>query len=202
MTESSSNGRGAVVKRSPGGVATADPRDAAVARLERALAAERQNAGALRDSLEQLTFKLGVLEKGYTKQLADARERQAAAERALEDLKARIAAQGTGGEDTVRLLAETRAALDRVTAERDHLRREHARGRETFAAARARSFSGATLPEDQGTINELISSESWARKARSASDTAASAGGAPANEAPVGEMIAPELVFTSAGDES
>ena len=58
-------------------------------RLEQALAEERQHAATLRASVEDLRFKMTILEKSYAKQLADARTRAEAAEKGLAEEKAR-----------------------------------------------------------------------------------------------------------------
>ena len=52
-----------------------DERDATIERLERTLGEERQNSATLRETVDGLHFKAEVLEKGYSKQLADARLR-------------------------------------------------------------------------------------------------------------------------------
>ena len=74
------------------GPAVPDERDAAIARLERALVEERENAAGLRKTNDELSFKAQILEKGYATQLADARTRMEAAQKELADLKAQKAA--------------------------------------------------------------------------------------------------------------
>src|SRR6188472_440518 len=85
-----------------------DERDAAIARLERTVAEERQNAASLREANDALNFKLQIMEKSYAKQLVDARQRMDAALKELAGHQTRLKELGSGGEDTLRLLAETR----------------------------------------------------------------------------------------------
>ena len=67
-------------KKAKGAAAPApDERDAAVERLERAVAEERQHATILRKTVEELRFKARILEKSYAKQLEDARLRESIA---------------------------------------------------------------------------------------------------------------------------
>jgi hypothetical protein len=56
--------------------------------------------------------------------LRDALDRNARAESKLADLSARVHALGSGREETMLLLSETRAELKRVAAERDRLKKE------------------------------------------------------------------------------
>jgi hypothetical protein len=57
-------------------------------------------------------------------ELRDMRARSEAAEARLADQSSRLMALGSGREETMRLLGETRAELARVTAERDQLRKQ------------------------------------------------------------------------------
>jgi predicted nucleic acid-binding Zn-ribbon protein len=175
-----------------------DERDATIDRLERAVAEERQHAATLRATVEQLRFKLEVLEKSYAKQLADARLRGESAERELAEKRARLAALDSG-EDTTRLLSEARAELEQVTAERNHLRDqlERAGVPHTRIAARERA---ASLAHD-GTINELMANPDWLRERQSAPDGHLEARVRADQESPPEEMIAPELVFISEKDD-
>jgi hypothetical protein len=184
-----------------------DERDAIIERLERAVADERNNAATLREANEALRFKVEVLEKGYAKQLEDARLRGWAAERELADQQSRLAALGTGGEDTVRLLSETRAELQRVAADRDELRKQL--GLSAGKSKRTAPSIGIPHVEDGSlTINNLIAGASFIRgRHPDGSDNAnLHEQVRPEQEAPPEEMIAPELVFTKGrdrdGDES
>ena len=105
-----------------------DERDAAIARLERTVAEERQNAASLREANDALNFKLQIMEKSYAKQLVDARQRMDAALKELAGHRTRLKELGSGGEDTLRLLSETRAELNRIKAERNQMKEQLARG--------------------------------------------------------------------------
>jgi len=180
--------------------AAPDERDATIARLERSVADERQTSATLRDTVEELRFKLKVLETSYSKQLADARLRSGTAEQALAEQKARLAALGSGGEDTLRLMTELRAELARVTAERDRLREQPARndGRQTKTIAA--DNAGAQVQD--GTINQLMAISSTLRERQAAGDGHLHAQVRADQESAPEEMIAPELVFTKKdGDE-
>lgn len=84
-----------------------DERDAQVERLERAVAEERERSAALRTTIEELRFKTDILERSYSKQLADARQRGEAAERESADLRARLAELEAAHEDVKRQLTES-----------------------------------------------------------------------------------------------
>jgi hypothetical protein len=95
-----------------------------IERLERALAEETRTSAELRDSVHALEAKLADLEARFDKRLADSGQRTERAEAKLRDQQTRLNALGTGREETMRALAETRAELSRVTTERDQLRRQ------------------------------------------------------------------------------
>src|SRR6185503_2694540 len=122
-------------------------------------------SSTLRETSEQARFQLQILEKSYAKQLGDARTRADTAERDLAEKKARLAALDSG-EDTTKLLKEARAELAQVTAERDELRAQIARGG-SYKPERARAAEPQVVPDDGGTINALMTDSSWiqARKA-------------------------------------
>ncbi|HVY66122.1 MAG TPA: hypothetical protein VHH11_14970 [Gammaproteobacteria bacterium] len=172
-------------------------RDARIAELERALAEERRHADALRETADSLRFKTETLEKSYAKQLADTRARLAAAEQALAEHKANEAAYGADREQTIRLLKEARAELEQLKLDRDQLR---AQARRSGSASSALATSDSDAPSD-GTINQLMAGAGWqthrdAPKGNSHLDAHVAA----AEEAPVGDMLAPELVFTKDKD--
>jgi hypothetical protein len=177
-----------------------DPRDVIIARLERELADERQVSITLRETSEQARFQLQILEKSYSKQLADARARADTAERELAEKKARLAALDSG-EDTTKLLKEARADLAQVTAERDELREQLARGG-TYQPKRPRQAE--PVAEDTGTINALMTESSWVQARKAAAEGHLDAKVNAENDAPAGDMLDPSLVFTkgkSDGDE-
>ncbi|HEY8520017.1 MAG TPA: hypothetical protein VIN61_08060 [Gammaproteobacteria bacterium] len=171
-----------------------DERDAAIERLERALTEERQRSAALRETVEKLRFQAEVLEKSYSKQLADARERAQTAEERVAALEARIAALDTSTEDTVQALAEARRLLDLVAAERDRLRGELARAGDGSAAAGA-----AVRPDDEvpdGTINRLLADSLRLREQPPAPPAELDASVAAEPDAPAEVMLDPALLFT------
>jgi septal ring factor EnvC (AmiA/AmiB activator) len=163
-----------------GDAATPDPRDAVIARLERELAEERQNSAGLRASLEQLRFKSEILEKSSTKQLADAKAKSRLGDRRVEELQQRLEAAETGRAEDQRLLAETRAALEQARIDRE--RRQIGRGAHARAA-----------DEAPASIDDLLSNTSAFRIRRKALEDAQVRAQL---EAPLEEMIPPNLVFT------
>ncbi len=177
-----------------------DERDATIERLERTLAEERQNSATLRETVDGLHFKVEVLEKGYSKQLADARLRSEKAEHELATLKAEVAALGSGGEETLRLLTETRAELERVIAERDQFHKQLGLSRppQTKTSVKA---SVRPQTEDSGTINELMANSNWVRERQATADGHLHAQVRADPEPPPAEMLAPELVFTKDSDD-
>ena len=162
-----------------------DERDATIERLERTVADERQNSARLRKTIEELRFKVSVLEKGYGKQLADARSRSSAAERQLTEQQTRLAALDGDREETLRLLNETRAELERVTADPGRPRSPPARNGIRRAAAIAHG-------SDQ-TIDALMATASSPAELPPSGDQCAQARAD--HEPPAQEMLAPELVF-------
>jgi septal ring factor EnvC (AmiA/AmiB activator) len=172
-----------------------DERDAIIERLERTVADERQNSAKLRNTVEDLRFKTDILEKSYAKQLADARLRSAAAEQQFADQQARLIALETSREETVRRLSETRAELERVTAERDLLSKQ-VDGLPTDAIAQ--DNAGSQAPE--GTINELITNLRFTRERQPAPDSHLHQRVRDEQESPSEDMLAPELVFPKKGD--
>lgn len=172
--------------------APAEELQAAAKRLETALAEERENAAALRRTNDELKFKADILEKSYSKQLADARAKMEAAQRELAGLKEKQATLGLGGEDTLRILSDVRAQLANVTMERDQLRAQLAH-RENRKPAAPPSHEDAT-----GTINALILGVSTLRERAPSPEGGGhlEAKVQTPQDAPAEDMIAPELVFT------
>jgi hypothetical protein len=172
-----------------------DERDAAIARLERILGEERQNAATLRESNQALTFKLEILEKSYAKQLADARTKMDTAVKELAGHQTRLKELGSGGEDTLRLLSETRAELNRVKADRNLLKEQLTRG-----GPRPGAIVGLEDATDGSqTINALITSAGMTPKRDGAGDSNLGQR-VRAEESPSVEMLSPDLIFTK-GDK-
>ena len=103
----------------------ADP--AAISRLEQALAAETRTTHSLRENLDALRAKVEQLEAGFAARLEEATRRSVSAENKFADQQQRLAALGSGREETMRQLTETRAELARVRVERDELLKQLAR---------------------------------------------------------------------------
>jgi hypothetical protein len=175
-------------------VAQPDERDAAIARLERAIAEERQNAAALLEANGALKFKLEVLERGYSTQLADARKKMDSAVKELTEHKTRLAELGTGGEDTQRLLAETRAELNQVKAERNRLKEQLARGGPRPGAVLGSGDDGG---DTSSTINALIMTPGTKPgRERGPVNDSNLGQRVRAEESPSVEMLSPDLIFT------
>jgi ribosomal protein S11 len=173
-----------------------DERNAAIKRLEAALAEEKQSTAALREDADNLRFKAEILEKSYAKQLADARQKSAAAEAILADHHAKIASFGADREETIRLLQQARAELEAVKLDRDQLKRQLARGPGSLdRSPLTRTAADATASE--GTINQLMANADWTKepKARAGGSNLETRVGAADAAAPE-IMLAPELVFT------
>ena len=178
-----------------------DNRDAVIERLERAVAEEREHAAMLRKTAEELRFKARVLEKSYAKQLEDARMCRETAERELADQQARMAALDSAREDAMRLLAETRTELERITADRDKLRKALASTDGMQIKTIAQDNTESRAEDSLLTINRLMKDSSLAGERRPVgrekehADAQVRAG----QESPSEELIAPELVFTVKG---
>lgn len=168
-------------------------RDAKIAELERQLAEERANAATLREESDGFRFKTEILEKSYAKQLADTRAKLAAAEKVAAEQKAHQIEYGADHEETVRLLKETRAELEQLKLDRDQLRTQARRSGFTVPGTTAAD----TSQTGEGTINQLMAGQGWLtkREASAGSSNLEAKVAAPEN-APVEDMLAPELVFT------
>ena len=140
--------------------AAPDERDLKIERLERALAEEKAHAVTLREASDAQKFKLDTLEKGYSKQLADARRRADAATKELAELKGKLAQFGTGGEETLKKIEDMHTELVNMTAERNKLRDQLAkldsRGGGSSAGYGNKSEPRRPIDESSDTINSLI----------------------------------------------
>jgi chromosome segregation ATPase len=172
-------------------------RDAKIAELERQLAEERANAATLREESDGFRFKTEILEKSYAKQLADTRAKLAAAEQAIAEHKANKVEYGADHQETVRLLRETRAELEQLKLDRDQLRAQVRRSGWTVPGA------ADTSQPAEGTINQLMAGPDWLtkREAPAAGGSNLAAQVTAPEDAPVEDMLAPELVFTKDKDK-
>src|SRR5262245_58276270 len=150
----------------PAAPAVPDERDAAIQRLERTLAEERQIASKLREENDALRFKVQVLEKSYAKQLADARQKSELASKELDGHKSRLAELGSGAEDTLRMLADTRAELNRVTSDLNTMRAQQGRTGGMPAGTYAQPRRPDAEDAASQTINALLSAAPAARRER------------------------------------
>src|SRR5262249_11722325 len=169
---------------------TAD--SASITPLEQALAAETRVSAALPVGLDDLRAKV--------EQLEAAARRNKTAESKLADQQKRLVALGNGREETMRRLADTRAELARVRAERDDLLKklDRSEGMQTATIA-------LTDEEEieEPTIHPLPSMEDlMAPREETAprSDPSPSEGGhalaqASLDDGPSAVMIAPHAAF-------
>jgi hypothetical protein len=184
-------------KRRPRETAEAD--HAAIARLEQALDAEIKVSETLRDSLDELRAKVDQIEESFVRRLDEATRRSSTAEHQIADQQKRLAALGNGREESMRLLAEARAELSRVSAERDQLRKQLARidGLQTATVTlgdedvEEEPSIHASLP----SIEELMASLSSIEEAGSQHDSGHLLAPVVGDDEESQEMIAPELVF-------
>ena len=182
------------VPETPAEKPAGDRHRAEIERLERAIADERQYSADLRKAVDELQFKMGILEQSYAKQLEDERLRSEKAEEKIAEQGVRIVELDQAREDAIELLSETKTELDRLTEERDQLRRQLA----------SRDGWQVEQPDDDftadgGTINALMNDAKWIRKGDPENDDrgAAKSGDVPDDESPSEEMIAPDLVFVA-----
>jgi hypothetical protein len=177
---------------------TAEADHAAIARLEQALDAEIKVSEGLRDSLEELRAKVDDIETSFVQRLEEAARRSSTAEHKIADQQKRLTALGNGREESMRLLADARAELSRVSAERDELRKQLARidgmqtatvtlGEEEIEEPNIR----AALP----SIEELMASLGSIEEAGSQHDSGHLLAPVVGDDEESQEMIAPELVF-------
>jgi hypothetical protein len=193
-----------------------DPRDAKIEQLERELDEQRALGTTLREQLDAATFKIEILEKSYATQLAEARDKGAAADAELKEKAEILANLGGGHEHTLRELSDALAVIKVLKNERDRLRKQLAQGvaRPRGEISKARALLGddahGLIPatgdrgtvdssDDDtsgGTINALIANTGWTEKKSPGAGSGHSSAQVAAPEVPQAEMIAPDLVFT------
>jgi DNA repair exonuclease SbcCD ATPase subunit len=182
-----------------------DERELKIEQLERAIDEEREHSTTLRKTIEELRFKAEILERSYSKQLDDARQRTQTAESALAELRAQLAEFQGADKDATQLLSEARAELAKVAAERDRLRKSISSGSSGLPEVTPAADSASALPKsDQMSIDELLEDALWAREQekinqeRRGIEPKASR----AEESLIEEMIPADLVFSGkAADE-
>jgi chromosome segregation ATPase len=148
--------------------AAIEERDAAIAHLERTLTEQRAQVATLRDALERAQFKTRILEQSYSTQLAEARERAAAAERSAADQQTRIT---------------------ELEARHEELAQE-------LAASRTSRASRESLEANAVSIDEMLASFTVPRERPLAFDSEGAAD-APSDSQAIEEMLAPEVMFAA-----
>jgi hypothetical protein len=176
-----------------------DQGEATIERLERELAEERARCAALRVSIEDLRFKLEVVEKSYLKQLSDTRVQRDAAQQRVADQEARLGTLDTAMAETLRLLTTTHEQLERVAVDHDRLRTELARREGIVVSAPAGTYAAIGNAEHAVSIDDLLAGPT-APRGRVDAAGHLSARVAAASEPPAGEMIAADLVFPKGED--
>jgi hypothetical protein len=187
----------------------APPSEDALARLERALAAETATSSSLRESLDALRSKVEQIEASFTQRLEEATRRSSTAEHKLADQQQRLAALGSGREETMRLLAEARSAVARVTIERDELRKQLARvdgmQSSTVALTEEEQDEEPAIQPALPSIEDLMASLGVIEEAGAAPQPRREGGHLQArvtlDDEESQEMIAPELVFPEEFEE-
>ncbi|HSG63389.1 MAG TPA: hypothetical protein VLD39_00240 [Gammaproteobacteria bacterium] len=191
-------------KAEPGATPEPDPRDARIERLERELAEEQEHTARLRSTLNELHFKIEILEKSYSKQLRDARQRAEHAEQGLAEQKAQLGELDGAKQATAQSLSDIKAELERVTTERDRLRRalDPAAAQHSAAAG----SGGAAAGTEAMSIDDILEDALWAREQERINKERGIAHGREIEDqpAPLEDMLAPDAVFTpkDAGDDT
>jgi chromosome segregation ATPase len=178
--------------------AAPDERDLKIERLERALAEEKAHAVTLREGADALKFKLEILEKSYSKQLADTRQRADAATKELTELKAKLAQYGTGGEETLKKMEDMHSDLLNITAERNKLREQLAKADTRRGGGYGnKSEPRRPLDESSDTINSLITNagiDAGPEKPRAGDSNTNQR--VKLEQGPAEIMVSPDLIFT------
>ena len=177
-----------------------------IAHLEQALAAETRVSAALRTGLEELRAKVERLEAGFNERLEAATRRSKTAETKLADQQQRLAALGTGREETMRRLADTRAELARVRTERDDLLKklDRTEGMQTATVALTDEDQvGEPTMHPLPSMDDLMAAldDIAGEGDRSPLRGGHSLAQVSLDEGPAREMIAPELVFSEEDEE-
>src|SRR5262249_3127000 len=178
--------------------AAPDERDLKIERLERALAEEKAHVVALREASDAQKFKLETLEKGYSKQLVDARQRADSASKELTELKAKLAQFGSGGEETLKKIEDMHTELVNMTAERNKLREQLAKADKRPGGGYGnKTEARRPLDESSDTINALITNagvDPGPGKPRAGDSNTNQR--VKLEQAPAEIMVSPDLIFT------
>ena len=176
-------------------------RDATIERLERAIEEERQHSASLRGTVNELKFQAEILEKSYSKQLADARQTAEAAESKAGEHLERIAELESARDEADKLLAQAKAKYDRLDSARNQTHQQLA---SSDAPPIKEDNQSAELAVEDGTINTLMNDAKWVREKQPDDEerSKAEAEARAAEEAAQEEMISPDLVFTAKAADS
>jgi len=179
-----------------------DPRDARIEHLEHALAEEQQRSADLQGETNELRFRTEVLDKSYAKQLQDARQRAAQTEQSLAECRARLSGLDELHGQTAKSIADARSELERVTAERDRLRRALDPQYSPRSAAGQGSASAASV--ESISIDDMLEDALWVRERdRLAREGSGLAGQVVAPSDPtIRELLAPDLMLQKANKSS
>ncbi|HUF73284.1 MAG TPA: hypothetical protein VMR74_10340 [Gammaproteobacteria bacterium] len=173
-------------------------RNVEIERLNRAVAEERQHSTELRRTVDELRFKMDILERGYSKQLADTRALCESAEARREEIAVRAAELDAARGDAIELLEAAKVELDRLAKERDLLRKRLA-SRDGWQVEGAGDEVG--FDDGEGTINGLLNDDKWLARAESEHQRQIRERKSVevAEESPTEDLIAPEVVLTRKG---
>lgn len=177
---------------------TAGEDHAAIARLEQALDAEVKTSAGLRDSLDELRAKVDQIASSFEQRLEEATRRSTTAEHKIADQQKRLVALGSGREESMKLLADARAELARVSIERDELRKQLARidGMQTATITLGQEeIEEPSIQQALPSIEELMASLGSIEEAGTRHDSGHLLSPVVGDDEESQEMIAPELVF-------
>ncbi len=176
---------------------TAGEDHAAIARLEQALDAEVKTSAGLRDSLDELRAKVDQIAASFEQRLEEATRRSTTAEHKIADQQKRLLALGNGREESMKLLADARAELSRVSIERDELRKQLDRidGMQTSTITLGdEELEEPSIQQALPSLDELMASLGVIEEG-SRHDSGHVLSPVVGDEEESQEMIAPELVF-------
>jgi len=177
---------------------TAGEDHAAIARLEQALDTEVKTSAGLRDSLEELRAKVDQIASSFEQRLEEATRRSTTAEHKIADQQKRLVALGNGREESMKLLADARAELARLSIERDELRKQLARidGMQTATITLGQEeIEEPSIRQALPSIEELMASLGSIEEAGTRHDSGHLLSPVVGDDEESQEMIAPELVF-------
>lgn len=170
-------------------------RNAEIERLNRAVAEERQHSAELRRTVDELRFKMDILDRSYSKQLADTRALCESAEARREEIAVRAAELDAARGDAIELLEAAKTELDRLAKERDQLRKQLA-SRDGWQVEGASDEVG--FDDGESTINGLLNDDKWLARSESEHQRQIRERKSveSAEDSATEDLIAPEVVLT------